>query len=175
MVEKVEALQQREIGGQAGGAKLVDVLGLQEIAPAMCAKVEDVDLARQRRAGDGHSGFGEQGLIAVSDGEHAGEAVQSRGQVVAVAGRGGPDVDRHAHAQRSEIAPVGSAQGMLAVDGRGDGVRDCRKRGLDGVADGLEEDAVVGGDRLAHEVEVALDRGPHRLLARFAAAGGAFW
>ena len=58
--------------------------------------------------------------------------------------------------------PVFADQGALAGNRGQHRVERRRKGGLNGVADDLEADTIVGADRLVENREVALDGGAHR-------------
>ena len=147
----VETLERREVDDQARTAQLVDVLRLQQVPQAM----------RRRDRGDrsraaapirpGAGRLGEEDLLAVAGAEEARQAVQAGSEIVAVLGGRLPDMDGHPHAQRPEIAPVFLSQRRLGGDGGRDGCGHGRERGLDRIADRLEEDAVLRGDRLVKQ------------------------
>ena len=169
----IEALERWELDDQTGTAQLVDVLRLQQVPQAMRAEIEQVAARRQRRLSHGPGRLGEEDLLAIPGPQQARQAVQAGSEIVAVAGGRLPDVDGHPHPQRTEIAPIFLSQRRL----RGDGGRDRRRhgweRGLDRIADRLEEDAVLGRDRVVEQGEVALDRRPHRRGIALPALGAA--
>ena len=118
--------------------------------------------------------IGQQDLLAVAGGEHAGEAIERGGEVVAIFRRSLTGVNRHPHSQRPQITPVLPPQGELGGDGGGDGVRNRREGCLRGIPNRLEEDAVLSGDGFAKECEVALDGGRHRVPIPLPERGAAF-
>src|ERR687898_3613668 len=114
----------------------------------MRAEIEQIATRRQRRNGDGASRLGEEDLFAIAGPEQSRQAVQAGSEIVAVSGGRLPDVDRHPYPQRPQSAPVLLSQRRLGRDGGGDRRRHGWERRLNRVADRLEEDAVLGGDRV---------------------------
>src|SRR5215207_5973192 len=104
----------------------------------MRAEIEEVAAGRQYRISQGAGCLGEQDLLAIADREEARQPVQARSDVVAVSGGCVPDMNRHPHAQRSEIAPIFRSQRRLCREGRRYSCWCGRKGGLDRIADGLE-------------------------------------
>ncbi len=76
-------------------------------------------------------------------------------EVVPVAGFDRAGVERHPHPQGSDNAPRFRSEGALAGEGGGEGLGGIGEDGADGVADGLEDVALVGGDAGAQQGVVA--------------------
>ena len=82
----------------------------------------------------------EQHLAAVRGGEHPAGAIEHRAEVVPAARLHLADVDRHPHAQRLQLAPVG--RGELAAGSRSAAATaapDVREDEVDAVADTLHD------------------------------------
>ena len=131
-------------------------------------------IAKGKRRGQGARRIGQQDLLAVAGGKHAGEAVECGGEIVAIFRRGLTSVNRHPHSQWPKISPILSPQGELGGDGGGDRVRNRWKGRLRGIAYCLEQDAILVGDGFAKEREVALDCSRHRLPVSLPERGAAF-
>ena len=98
--------ERRKVGRKIGADELEDLLGTAEIFELVRAQVTERERRRQRdRATRFRGGVREQDLAAVAQREHAGDAVERRAEVVAIAQLGHPGVERHAHAQRAGHAP----------------------------------------------------------------------
>ena len=96
--------------------------------------------------------------------QHARQTVQSWGKVVTGGRFSSPCVKPHPHSQRSDLLrPRFGENGPLALDRRGEGSGRDGKGCLHGIANRLEVDATVGGDRLTQEGKVAIDRRAHLL------------
>src|SRR5215212_5812192 len=77
----------------------------------------------------------------------------------------GDGMPRHPNSKRAiHRRPALRCQRPLCVEGRGYGIRSGGEGGLDGIADGFEEHAVVCLDCRPQERVVVLDRRRHRRL-----------
>src|SRR5215212_2838341 len=102
-------------------------------------------IAKGQSRGQGARRIGEQDLLAVAGGKHAGEAIECGGEVVAFFRRRLTSVNRHPHAQWANITPIFPTQGELGGDGGGDRVWNRREGRLRGITYRLEQDAILGG------------------------------
>ena len=150
--------------GRPGAVELKNVLDFAQIAQSMLAKVDELEGHPGGREVPHQlpGGFGQQHLTTGAGCQEPGEAIERGGEVVAIVRCRGAGVQRHAHRDRTERAPVFGDQGALGGNRGQHRVERRGKGGLNGIADGLEADAIVGADRLVEKREVALDGGAHR-------------
>ncbi len=73
------------------------------------------------------------------------------GEIVVAANFGRPAVQAHPHPQGTGLAPWLGHQAALTIQRRGQGVAGVGKGGAHGVADDLEHQALVAGDRLQED------------------------
>src|SRR3954464_11263062 len=108
--------------------------------------------------------------------QQAGEPVERGGEIVAsIIGRGLPDVERHAHVQRSwRVGPRPRQQGALGRDSGSNSTWGGGEGGLDGVTDGLEMNAAMLVDGGIEESQVVLDGSRHRDPVTLPVPGTAF-
>jgi hypothetical protein len=158
---EVERLERREGRLQPRPGELPDRLGIQEVAQAVGAQIDQRVVGRQPLADDQSGRLREEHLAAEPSREEPGEPVEAGRQVVPGAGNGLADVDGHPDLDRPEVAPRLGGDEALALSRCRDGSGDGRKGALDRVADRLEEDAALGLDGASEQPEVALDRGVH--------------
>ena len=149
------------VDGQTLGVDLENVLGFAKIAQPVLAEVSQLHAVRQRVANQVAGGLGHDHLPASGRGQQPGQPVEGRSQVVALVRFRGAGVERHPHGERPELAPILGHERPLRGDGGSQGVGSGGEGRLDGVADRLEPDAVVGGDGLVEQGEVALHRAEH--------------
>jgi len=169
----IEALEWRELCREARPGELIDALGHQQVLKPMCTQIPQVVIRREVIGEKAARGFGEKHLIAIAGRQDPGQTVQTGGQVVAIARRCFTDVDRHAHTQGTEMAPVLGGKSTLASGGGGDGSGNGGEGRLHGVANGLEENTVLGRNGRVEQREVTLDHRPHRRGIALPARGAA--
>ncbi len=110
----------------------------------------------------------------MGSGHQAGEAIESGSEVIPVMGLSGDGMHRHPNSKRAiHRGPALRCQRPLCIEGRGYGIRSGGEGGLDGIADGFEEHAVVCLDCCPQERVVALDRRRHRRLVLLPERGAA--
>src|SRR4051812_31596286 len=95
----VEGAQGRELGGQVGRYDLEHPLRADEVAQAVLTQVTQADAGRKLITDQFPGGGGEQDLAAVSGRAQAGDAVEGRAEVVAVAQLGCAHMEGRPHTQ----------------------------------------------------------------------------
>ena len=160
----VQTLERREVRGQTGGGELKNVLDFAQVAQPMLAKIDELE-GHLRRRDVPHQlpgGFSQQNLATGAGSQEPGETIERGGEVVAIVRCCGAGVQRHADPDRTEGTPIFGDQGALGGNRGQHRVERRGKGGLNGVADDLEADPIVGADRLVEKCEVALDGGARR-------------
>ena len=138
--------------------QLEDVLRSVEIAQRVLTEVAQARTQRQGIVSQVLRHLGEEHLTTVGSGHQAGEAIESRSEVVPVARLSGGSMQRHADGERAiDRGPALRCQRPLGIEGRGHGIGGGEEGGLDAIANALEEHAVVCLDCRPQERVVALD------------------
>jgi hypothetical protein len=102
---------------------------------------------------------GDDRLLAVRQGLEAGAAEEGRAEVVSAPGLDGAGVDGDADGQApANIGPVFGLQRSVGVKGGLQRRRRLREGGVDRVAHGLEDDALVAGDQVCVDLVMARER-----------------
>ena len=106
--------------------------------------------------GESARGIRQEDLLPISDTKQVSETIERGTEVVTIARRRFSGMNRHPHGQHPEFAPVFPPQRNLGLDRGANGLGNCWEGSLDGIADFLEEDAVVGRDGFFDYREMAL-------------------
>ena len=101
-------------------------------------------------------GIRQEDLLPISDTKQVSETIERGTEVVTIARRRFSGMNRHPHGQHPEFAPVFPPQRNLGLDRGANSLGNCWEGSLDGIADFLEEDAVVGRDGFFDYREMAL-------------------
>ena len=143
--------------------KLEDLLGAAEIFEAVFAQVAQRGLVGRSSATRSWVVMREQDLPAVAEREDAGDTVERRAEVVAVALLGQPGMQRHTHPQRAGRSPRFGVQRALRGQRGGQRIGGTREDRVDAIADRLENHTALRSDRLPQHGIVARKGGGHRL------------
>ena len=155
--------------------ELVDLFRLPQSAQPMFAMI-----AQGRACGHGITSelldcLGQQDLTTVPHGEQPGQAVQGRGQVVAMAiWLGLAGVQGHAHAERLSRRPGFGQDGLLPGQRSRKGSGRCWEGGLQGITDRLEVHTSMSPDDLAEHVDMPRDGLRHGRAVVLPKRGAAF-
>ena len=139
---RLERLQQRELRGQALDLELEDPLRCAQILEAVGAEVPNVGIDERPRR------LREENLPTVADRRDARALVDVEPDVTLLG------QSRLACVQPHSYLDGAAREGALAVAGSGDGVRGPRERNEEGVALGIDLDAVAFGDGRAKQPAV---------------------
>src|SRR3954462_1874200 len=99
----------------------------------------------------------------MASGEDAGDPVQRRAVVIAIACRSCASMECHTHAERAGSCPRLGPERVLASQGSGERIRCYAEDGMCAIANSLEDDAVMGGDQRVQDGVVACQGRGHCL------------
>ncbi len=161
VVGNVQRPQRRKVRSEAECGHLKHVFRRGEVLEPVHAHVAQLRAGRKRWGGRVGSRLREQYLLAVTDREQSGHAVQRRAEIVRVAFVRRADVQRDPHAHAADSAEVCCGQIARRSERRRHRILRSPEDGAKRVADRLEDNPIAAFDCAAHESVVMADGVAH--------------
>lgn len=151
-----------EFGREPGKVDLEEPFRLAEILQAMIAEVPERGPRWHLVANKFANSLGGQGLPSVPGGKHPRGSIQGLAEIIAASELRDAAMKGHPNPDRGLGGPCFIGEGALGRFHRGDRAHRAGERGKEGVAHGLEDEALVRLDGVAQDLVVTGEGDAHR-------------